>query len=123
LDIKENNRKNVTFLYLPFRFVCFLLQIDLVDCIEWPSVECLNENSSNTSGNALKQVSLIFLVLSFILLVSSCSWENVLYLDLYALDASQAPSWQMRPLMLSESRHVMILSMDGILCGVMVTGC
>ncbi|MCO5558900.1 hypothetical protein L7F22_012490 [Adiantum nelumboides] len=30
-------------------------QVDLVDCIEWPSVECLNENSSHTFANALKQ--------------------------------------------------------------------
>lgn len=30
-------------------------QVDLVDCIEWPSVECLNENSSHTYANALKQ--------------------------------------------------------------------
>eukprot|EP00250_Pteridium_aquilinum_P031783 c4425_g1_i1 orf=164-694(+) len=30
-------------------------QVDLVDCIEWPSVECLNENSGHTFVNALKQ--------------------------------------------------------------------
>lgn len=31
------------------------MQIDLADCIEWQSVECLNENSLHTSVNALKQ--------------------------------------------------------------------
>nr|XP_024374933.1 PITH domain-containing protein At3g04780-like isoform X1 [Physcomitrium patens] len=30
-------------------------QVDLADCIEWQSVECLNENSLHTSVNALKQ--------------------------------------------------------------------
>nr|PNR53172.1 hypothetical protein PHYPA_009547 [Physcomitrium patens] len=31
-------------------------QIDLADCIEWQSVECLNENTAHTFVNALKQI-------------------------------------------------------------------
>lgn len=30
-------------------------QADLLDCIEWPSVECLNENPNKAFANALKQ--------------------------------------------------------------------
>lgn len=33
------------------------LQVDLAECIEWQSVECLNEKSNHTFVNALKQVS------------------------------------------------------------------
>lgn len=29
---------------------------DLLDQIEWPSVECLNQHPSHNIGNALKQV-------------------------------------------------------------------
>uniref|UniRef100_A0A7I4FSC8 PITH domain-containing protein n=1 Tax=Physcomitrium patens TaxID=3218 RepID=A0A7I4FSC8_PHYPA len=33
-----------------------IVQIDLADCIEWQSVECLNENTAHTFVNALKQI-------------------------------------------------------------------
>uniref|UniRef100_A0A7I4E935 PITH domain-containing protein n=1 Tax=Physcomitrium patens TaxID=3218 RepID=A0A7I4E935_PHYPA len=33
-----------------------LAEIDLADCIEWQSVECLNENTAHTFVNALKQI-------------------------------------------------------------------
>ncbi|XP_073390961.1 uncharacterized protein [Physcomitrium patens] len=32
------------------------IKIDLADCIEWQSVECLNENTAHTFVNALKQI-------------------------------------------------------------------
>ena len=32
--------------------------VDLLDMIEWPSVECLNQHPSHNIGNALKQVDM-----------------------------------------------------------------
>lgn len=43
--------------------------MDLVECIDWQSVECLNEKSTHTFVNALKQAS--FLVDSHLISVSA----------------------------------------------------
>jgi hypothetical protein len=44
-------------------------QVDLVECIDWQSVECLNEKSTHTFVNALKQA--IFLVDSHLISVTA----------------------------------------------------
>jgi len=43
--------------------------VDLVECIDWQSVECLNEKSTHTFVNALKQA--IFLVDSHLISVTA----------------------------------------------------
>lgn len=36
--------------------VVFFFQVDLLDFIDWSGVECLNQSSSHSLPNALKQV-------------------------------------------------------------------
>lgn len=58
----------------------FDVQVDLLDFIDWSGVECLNQSTSHSLVNALKQVfySISGFLLSLLHLVSVFDLDNVL---------------------------------------------
>lgn len=49
--------------------VVFDFQVDLLDFIDWSGVECLNQSSSHSLPNALKQVFILVLIVSVYIVV------------------------------------------------------
>lgn len=60
-------------------------KVDLLEFIDWSSVECLNQNSSHSLPNALKQVNFF---LSDSLLGFGIPFPRILYCFLKLMDSS-----------------------------------